>query len=129
MFRDPFPILSVPDLERSLRFCRDLLGFEMTYRWPEDGPLAFAFLRLGAQGLGLSRRGATAALPGSPLAARPESPVELCLYVDDTGAASAHLLDGGAAQLVPPTDMPWGERLTYFADPDGNPIHIAMRLP
>ncbi len=24
--------------------------------------------------------------------------------------------------------MPWGERMAYVADPDGNPVHLAMRL-
>lgn len=28
------------------------------------------------------------------------------------------------SELAPPTDMPWGERVAYFADPDGTRIHI-----
>lgn len=32
--RDPFPILQVSDLERSLHFYVGLLGFELTYAYP-----------------------------------------------------------------------------------------------
>jgi uncharacterized glyoxalase superfamily protein PhnB len=31
-------------------------------------------------------------------------------------------------QLLPPTEQPWGERLTYFEDPDGNRIHITAPM-
>ena len=34
-----------------------------------------------------------------------------------------------ARSRSPPTDQPWGERLAYFADPEGYPIHVTARLP
>jgi catechol 2,3-dioxygenase-like lactoylglutathione lyase family enzyme len=33
-FRDSFPILYVADVERSVRFYRDLLGFDVQFTWP-----------------------------------------------------------------------------------------------
>jgi catechol 2,3-dioxygenase-like lactoylglutathione lyase family enzyme len=33
MYREGFPILYVSNIERSLRFYRDLLGFTVGYRW------------------------------------------------------------------------------------------------
>jgi lactoylglutathione lyase len=32
----------------------------------------------------------------------------------------------GAPVLQRPTDMPWGERLAYVTDPDGNPVALAQ---
>jgi uncharacterized glyoxalase superfamily protein PhnB len=29
---------------------------------------------------------------------------------------------------MPPQDEPWGERRTYFHDPDGHLIHVAAKL-
>jgi catechol 2,3-dioxygenase-like lactoylglutathione lyase family enzyme len=127
-FREPFPILTVADVERSMRFYCDNFGFALTYRWPPEGALEFAFLKLDTSGIGVARRGATETLPaGSSGEAAPAAEFELCLYVDDADRASAHLLARGARQLVPPTDQPWGERLTYFADPDGYRIHVTAR--
>ena len=53
---------------------------------------------------------------------------ELCLYVDDMDAACARLRELGAEELRAPVDEPWGERRAYFADPDGNTIHLAMTI-
>lgn len=39
------------------------------------------------------------------------------------------LLDLRVPQLVAPSDQPWGERLAYFEDPDGNPIQITTPVP
>ena len=131
-FREPFPIIFVADVERSLRFYRDNFGFAPAYRWPEEGALEFAYLTLGASGIGLASRDAATLLPGRSVSARdaPQAaPFELCLYVDDADRASEHLLARGVRQLLPPTDQPWGERLAHFADPDGYAIHVTARLP
>ena len=128
-FREPFPIFAVADVERSVRFYCDNFGFALTYRWPPDGGLDFAYLKLDTSGIGLARRDATETPPGPAVSSEEVTAAfELCLYVDDADRASEHLLARGARQLVPPTDQPWGERLTYFADPDGSRIHVTARL-
>jgi catechol 2,3-dioxygenase-like lactoylglutathione lyase family enzyme len=53
---------------------------------------------------------------------------ELCLYVDDMQAACARLRELGAWELRPPVEESWGESRAYFADPDGNTLHLAMTL-
>jgi catechol 2,3-dioxygenase-like lactoylglutathione lyase family enzyme len=120
-FRDPFPIFVVQDLAASLRFYRDVLGFEPTYQFPEGQP-EFVVVELSGAGIGLSQRTDHSAMVGGPLANTKE--FEVCIYADDVDRAAEWLKEQGFAQLLPPTDQPWGERLTYFEDPDGNRIHV-----
>ena len=127
MFRGPFPIVYCADVERSVRFYREGFGYELTFRWPsEGGAIEYAFLRLGAHGLGLAR--AEPGFHGLPVETSGPRRFELCVYCEDTDAASARLIALGAKQLYPPTDQPWNERICYFEDPDGNPIHVTMEL-
>lgn len=117
--RRMFPMLSCSDFERSLVFYRDLLGGVETYRFPPEGDPAFLVLRLGESDLGL---GAVAAEPIHGQAQRPVSGhrVELCIYVADVDTAVERMRDAGAEVIVEPIDQPWGERMAYVADPDGN---------
>jgi catechol 2,3-dioxygenase-like lactoylglutathione lyase family enzyme len=55
MFREPFPILHVSDVERSVALYTEAFGFELAFRWPDEGALEFAFLKLGETGIGIGR--------------------------------------------------------------------------
>lgn len=126
MFREPFPILYVSDLERSLRFYCDVLGFTETYRWPQEGPGQFVYLKLGSTGIGLSPYTVAEQIQGRPVARGGQAPdFEVCLTTDDIEAASQRLLASGAKRLRPINRMDWGERMVLFADPDGHVIHVA----
>ncbi|MDQ3822450.1 MAG: VOC family protein [Actinomycetota bacterium] len=126
-FREAFPVVYAADVERSLAFYRDLFGFELVYRWPPDGAPDFAFLRLDPLGIALAAHSAPEELLGrSPVAGSPPR-FELCIYADDVDRAAEDLARGGARILVPPTDQPWGERLLYVEDPDGNPIQVTAK--
>ncbi|RKT83862.1 lactoylglutathione lyase [Saccharopolyspora antimicrobica] len=114
MYRDAFPILSGPDLDRAMRFYRDLLGFQPEYRFPAEGDAQFVTLRSGDLKLGLAQD-ATAGL-GEHFA--------LWLYTDDVDRAVAELREAGTPVRREPQDMPWGERVATVADPDGNSVHI-----
>jgi lactoylglutathione lyase len=122
MFREPFPILHVEQPERSVRFYRECFGFEEQMRWPEDGPLEFAFLRMGETGIGIASTAAPE-LPDWP-SERHLGSFQLCIYTDDTDAAAGRLVAQGVTQLTAPYEAPWGETLAFFEDPDGNLIHV-----
>jgi lactoylglutathione lyase len=121
--RSLFPMLSVADLGRSIAFYGDSLGGSETYRFPAEGDPEFVVLRLGESDIGLGR------MSDAPLHGRPQRPaaghrIELCVYVDDVDAAVASLRAAGAAIVAEPADQPWGERVAYAEDPDGNLVML-----
>ena len=124
-FHDAFPIVYTRDLARSLAFYRDTLGFEQKYRWPPEGEPDFVVLRLEQFELGLSAASAPRELLGREMGDEPR--FELCVYADDTDAAAERLRAAGARELAAPRDYPWGERLAYFEDVEGNAIHVTAR--
>ena len=119
-------MLSAVDFERSLWFYRDLLGGSVVYRFPDDEPV-FVTLQLGDSELGIGR------MAGSPLHGQPQRPatghrIELCIYVDCLDELVATAVSGEVEVLVEPTDQPWGERVAYLRDPDGNLVMLASEL-
>jgi lactoylglutathione lyase len=113
-------MLSAEDFAASVRFYAALGGIE-AYRFPDEDP-AFVTLRFGDSELGIG------AMRGAPIHGRAQRPatghrIELCLYVDDVDAAAAL----AATVVTPPQDMPWGERIAYVEDPDGNLVMLTCQ--
>jgi lactoylglutathione lyase len=52
---------------------------------------------------------------------------ELFVYVDDVDARVADLRAAGATIVREPADMPWGERVAFVADPEGNLVSLAAQ--
>ena len=125
VFRDAFPIVYTRDLPAALRFYSDALGFQPGYRWPAEGDPDFVVMRLGDFTLALTTESAPKNMLGRSMASGVR--FELCLYTDDVDKAVARLRADGVEVLREPDDMPWGERMAYVADPDGNPVHLAAR--
>ncbi|MDY7230255.1 VOC family protein [Hyalangium rubrum] len=119
-----FPMLSTESLERAVGFYKELLGGVETYRFPDSGPPAFIALRLGESELGIGAIGSAAPLHGQPQRPAQGHRIELCVYVDDVDATIERLRSGGVPVLLEPIDQPWGERVAYVADPDGNLVML-----
>ncbi len=118
------PMFSVGDMTASLRFYRDVLGGQQAYQFPEEGDPVFLTLTFGDTELGIGT------VTDEPMHGRPQRPatghrVELCINVADADEAVAALAAIGAPTVVPPTDLPWGERSAYVEDPDGNLVMLA----
>lgn len=80
-------------------------------------------LRRGEADLGVVTAASPEHLIGAQVGSQPR--FEMFIYVDDVDAAVAKLRRDGALVLREPADMPWGERVAYVADPDGNPLALA----
>jgi lactoylglutathione lyase len=123
-FREPFPILYADDVQGLRDFYCTGFGFEARYQYPTDGPPEYAFLRLDPLGIGLVDRHAAASILARSLEAPDQPGFELCITSDDVDAACERLAALGVPILVQPANRPWGERLAYAQDPEGNPIQI-----
>jgi uncharacterized glyoxalase superfamily protein PhnB len=53
---------------------------------------------------------------------------ELYFYVEDIQLEFANALKSGAKLISPITDRDWGDRVCYFADPDGHIIAFAEKM-
>jgi lactoylglutathione lyase len=67
-----------------------------------------------------------------PILYTEDLPRALAFYRDRLGFEQAYQFppDGEAVfvGLAEPVDQPWGERMAYVADPDGNPVMICAPL-
>lgn len=117
-------MLSVSDMAASLRFYREVLGGRQIYQFPESGDPVFLTLAFGNTELGIGL------VTDQPMHGRTQRPasghrIELCINVESADEAVAALTQIGAPTVVPPTDLPWGERSAYVEDPDGNLVMLA----
>jgi catechol 2,3-dioxygenase-like lactoylglutathione lyase family enzyme len=106
------PTVPVTDIQRSLRFYRDLLGFEVQFT--NGDPVSFAVVKQGGAELHLQLQ------PGKV------STLHAHLMVDDLDPVFDRLQQAGAAIRQPPQVQPWGLRDIVIADPDGNTLEIAQ---
>jgi lactoylglutathione lyase len=119
-----FPILYVENVARAVDFYGGLLGFETVYSFPPGNEPGFVSMRLGSgDKLAISLNSFDPG-HGLPIKGITGRPFELCVEVSNVDDAVGELSDHAVVVLSEPRDMPWGERVAYVADPDGNPIHI-----
>ena len=122
MRRVDYLIVYVADLDRSVRFYRDLLGLELRFQEPGYAEFATEGTRLG-----LFPRAQVPDLLGHPAGAGPVA--EVAFLVDDVDAEAARLRAAGATVLAGPVDRPWRQRTLHLADPDGFVVELAQDLP
>jgi lactoylglutathione lyase len=116
-----FPVLYAKDVERVAAFYARL-GFEEHFRLPDaTGAAGFIALHRGHAELAVTTEASPRMLAGVEPGPGPRH--ELFVYVEDVDATFAAL---GAAALREPADMPWGERIAFVADPEGNVVTLAM---
>ncbi|MTB49596.1 glyoxalase/bleomycin resistance/extradiol dioxygenase family protein [Lewinella sp. W8] len=109
------PTLPVNDLQRSLTFYTDHLGFEVSFLW--EDPATYAILRAGEFTLHLSQR-------DSPVPEGTEAGRLLYLFVHDVDAMHQRLVDKGARLSGPPERQAYRMRDFEVWDPDGHRITI-----
>lgn len=119
-----FPVLYANEVERVAAFYVRL-GFEEHFRMPgENGAAGFIGLRRDSAELAVTTEASPRILAGVEPGPGPRH--ELFVYVDDVDATLSQLNDTEATVLREPADMPWGERLAFVLDPEGNVVTLAM---
>ncbi len=106
--------LFVKDVYRSYRFYRDVLEFSFT-KEIEDGGIQG---KSGQITIGLYEESWYEKLFHRCLTDQDRS-VIFAFTTPDLDRFYSHLLAQKVTILQPPTTMPWGQRLCFFADPDG----------
>ena len=121
------PNLVVRDLDASLRFYRDVLGFAVSQTVPPAPPFVFAWMvRDGVPVFLNAREGVVDDLP--ELAARtPGGTVTLFVIVDDVDGLHAQVA-AHAPVVMPLKTQFYGMREFAITDPDGHVLIFAQRV-
>ena len=118
------PLFTVGDLERSVRFYTDTLGFVVDERYTGDnGVLQGVMLKAGVSRFGLSQDDWAKGRDRQKGVA-----VRLwCVTAQDIDALAARVKAAGHTLAQEPTDQPWGGRSFAVDDPDGFHLTIYRR--
>jgi uncharacterized glyoxalase superfamily protein PhnB len=107
--------LTVKDLERSLAWYRDVVGFTVRQRHERDGKLIAVSLKAGSVELLIGRDDGAKGwdrVKGEGMSLQ----LTTSQNIDELAARiKAH----GGTLVTEPADMPWGVRVFRAADPDG----------
>lgn len=120
-------MLVVDDLDRSIAFYRDVLGFRLLQQRPWIAALSLGNMNLYV----FTHSPPTPDKPGVTLANRntpDETPVVLSFQVDDCRAAYEDLRELGLEFLTPPMEPPFGGWRCFARDPDGYLIELEQPL-
>jgi catechol 2,3-dioxygenase-like lactoylglutathione lyase family enzyme len=120
------PNLVVSNVERSLAFYRDVLGFTVETTVPDASPYVFAIVRSGPVEIFLNA-------PEPAMAEYPafkDRPIggTLTLFIEVTGVRALYEALAARVTIVMPLEKKWyGVTEFAFADPDGYLITFAER--
>jgi catechol 2,3-dioxygenase-like lactoylglutathione lyase family enzyme len=118
------PFFAVFDMERSLAFYLDGLGFTIADKWVDEGTVRWCWLERGGAGLMLQdfrREGGSTWSPGSPLGLG----VSLVFICDDAVAIYREITARGVRASRPFVGN--GMWVTSLNDPDGYRIEFESR--
>jgi len=114
------PLLQVFDMPTSVRFYRDVLGFELVSSSGGGEQADWVLLRLAGVELMLNTAYESDARPAVPDPARVDSHGDTALFFgcEDLDGTYAHLVANGVNARAP-TVAPYGMKQLHVTDPDG----------
>jgi catechol 2,3-dioxygenase-like lactoylglutathione lyase family enzyme len=122
--RTAAPSLTVDDLEKSLAFYQDVLGFHVKERWVHEGKLAGVELVAGVVSFFIGqddwKKGKNRA--------KGEGFRVYCTTAQDIDALAAQIKARGGQLLEEPKTQAWGARDFAVADPDGFKITFSSGM-
>lgn len=119
-------ILAVDNLPKASNFYEGAFAFAKLV----DTPSYIEFSAPGGMRLGLYDRAGFALNVNQTPSRTPSDSItstELYFYVDDLLEAERRLQNVGARLLSARSLRDWGDEATYYADPDGNVVVVALR--
>ena len=131
MFRNPQVNTYVQDVEATVRFYTEELGFVETFRTPRSGPPDHVEVRLDGLVLGFASIEAARSVHGLDVDAGPKR-AEVVVWTDDVDAAFDRLVARGAGAISLPHDFEVDSvgrlQVAWNADPDGGAVQLATSL-
>jgi uncharacterized glyoxalase superfamily protein PhnB len=115
------PGITANDLEKSLAWYRDVVGFAVEERWEQEGKLAGVQLRAGDVAFMLGQDDWKKGRDRK----KGEGFRLYCLTTGDIDAFAKGIVARGGTLDQEPKDQPWGMRDFALTDPDGFKITIA----
>jgi len=109
------PSLTTTDLQRSIAFYRDVLGFIIGDEWREKGVLLGVELHAGAVTFMLSQDDFAKGRDRQ----KGVGTRFYCGTAQDIDRFAAQIRERGGVLDQEPKDMPWGARVFMISDPDG----------
>ena len=122
--RGPAPVrelrvsLTVENYPEALAFYRDVLGLPVRLAWDEPTGSG-AILEAGAGTVEVVSPEQADLIDEIEVGRRIAGPVRLALEVEDSARTAAELVAGGAEELAPATETPWGDLNARVRAPDG----------
>ncbi|MDF1489653.1 VOC family protein [Tessaracoccus caeni] len=118
-----FPVLYASNVEQVAGFYAALGFVEHSRLLSPDGTAGFIGLNRDGAEIAVTTEESPRQLAGVEPGPGPRH--ELFVYVPDLNAAVEAVPPAGGSVLREPTMMPWGERLAYTTDPEGNLVTLA----
>jgi len=109
------PSLTATDLQRSIAFYRDVLGFIIGEEWRERGVLMGVEMQAGAVTFMLSQDDFAKGRDRQ----KGVGTRFYCGTAQDIDRFAAQIRERGGVLDQEPKDMPWGARVFMISDPDG----------
>jgi len=114
------PSFTANDLEKSIAWYRDVVGFVIGERWEREGKLVGCELRAGSVSLMLGQDDWKKGRDRT----KGEGFRIYCSTTQDVDALAGQIKARGGKLDSEPTDQPWGSRDFSLTDPDGFKITI-----
>ena len=114
-------VLVVHDLEKCVSFYRDILGLQLKSK--EDDFAYLVFRNQAVPGVAvLSIDSAAKNISEAQIQLREKAThrTYFAVFLEDVDEEYESLKSKGVHFIKPPTTYPWGQRIAYFEDPEGN---------
>ncbi|CAH0275139.1 VOC family protein [Roseomonas sp. CECT 9278] len=115
------PQLRTTDIEASIRFYVEVLGFTLAFRWEDF----YAGICAGDAEIHLKRVDAPDPSVGYVAAG---DHLHLYIHVEDVDAMAARLRAQGVPIIAGPVDRPWNTREIVLRDDQGHTLYVSQAL-